>query len=104
MRTRGPCSSSPKTQQPICGEVCASVAGADLKGSLWALRGNEWNQTSKQQEVRRNLGQRIAPLGPALALPDGPQEVYEAPCKKAQTAWAIVQVAQFEPAGALSQF
>jgi transposase len=30
-------------------------AGADLKSSLWALRGNEWNLKPEQQEMRRGL-------------------------------------------------
>jgi transposase len=53
--------------------------GADLKGSLWALRGNEWNLSSQQQEVRRSLCQRYKALGRALALRDALQDVYEAP-------------------------
>lgn len=53
--------------------------GADLKGSLWALRGNEWNLKPEQQEVRRSLCQRYKSLGRALALRDALQDVYEAP-------------------------
>jgi transposase len=53
--------------------------GADLKGSLWALRGNEWNLKPEQQETRRTLCQRYKRLGRALALRDALQDVYEAP-------------------------
>ena len=54
-------------------------AGADLKGSLWALRGNEWNLKPEQQDVRATLAQRYKSLGRALALRDALQDVYEAP-------------------------
>jgi transposase len=53
--------------------------GADLKGSLWALRGNEWNLKPEQQEVRRSLCQRYKALGRALGLRDALQDVYAAP-------------------------
>jgi len=53
--------------------------GADLKGSLWALRGNEWNLKPEQQEVRASLAKRYKGLGRALALRDALQDVYEAP-------------------------
>jgi transposase len=32
--------------------------GADLKGSLWALRGHEWNLRPEEQELRTRLCQR----------------------------------------------
>lgn len=54
-------------------------AGADLKGSLWALRGNEWNLKPEQQELRQNLCHRYKRLGRALALRDALQDIYEAP-------------------------
>jgi len=44
--------------------------GADLKGSLWALRGNEWNLQAEEQEIRTRLCQRYKRLGRALALRD----------------------------------
>jgi transposase len=53
--------------------------GAELKGSLWALRGNEWNLNPAQQEVRTTLCQRYKRLGRALALRNALQDVYEAP-------------------------
>jgi transposase len=54
-------------------------AGANLKGSLWALRGNEWNLEPEQQEERQRLCQRYKRLGRALALRDALQDIYEAP-------------------------
>ena len=54
-------------------------SGANLKGSLWALRGNEWNLKPEQQELRRSLCQRYKRLGRALALRDALQDIYEAP-------------------------
>jgi transposase len=53
--------------------------GVQLKGSLWALRGNEWNLKPEQLEVRRTLAQRYKRLGRALALRDALQDLYEAP-------------------------
>lgn len=52
--------------------------GADLKGSLWALRGNEWNLREDQQAVRESLARRYKELGRALALRSALQDVYEA--------------------------
>ena len=53
--------------------------GAELKGSLWSLRGNEWNLSEEQQQVRTTLCQRYKALGRALALRDALQDLYEAP-------------------------
>jgi len=53
--------------------------GAELKGSLWALRGNEWNLKPEQQEMRKSLCQRYKALGRALAMRDALQDIYEAP-------------------------
>lgn len=53
--------------------------GADLKGSLWALRGNEWNLEPEQQALRARLCHRYKRLGRALALRDALQDIYEAP-------------------------
>jgi transposase len=53
--------------------------GADLKGSLWALRGNEWNLKEEEQEIRTSLCRRYKALGRALAMRDALQDIYEAP-------------------------
>jgi transposase len=53
--------------------------GADLKGSPWALRGNEWNLKPEQQEMRQSLCHRYKRLGRASALRDALQDIYEAP-------------------------
>ena len=53
--------------------------GAELKGSLWALRGNEWNLSEEQQAKRATLCQRYKKLGRALALRDALQDIYQAP-------------------------
>jgi transposase len=42
--------------------------GADLKGSLWAIRGNEWTRTEQQLETRRRLMSDYPILGRALSL------------------------------------
>jgi len=52
--------------------------GAPLKGSLWALRGNEWNLTADQQTIRQTLAQTYKPIGKALALRDALQDIYQA--------------------------
>ena len=52
--------------------------GADLKGSLWALRGNEWNLREDQQAVRFDLAKRYKELGRALGLRSALQDVYAA--------------------------
>jgi len=52
--------------------------GADLKGSLWALRGNEWNLREDQKIKREELARRYKQLGRALALRSALQDVYTA--------------------------
>jgi transposase len=52
--------------------------GADLKGSLWALRGNEWNLREDQQAVRFELAKKYKELGRALGLRSALQDVYAA--------------------------
>ena len=56
--------------------------GAQLKGSLWALRGNEWNLSEEQQHKRQELTAAYKPLGRALALRDALQDVYCAPSRE----------------------
>jgi transposase len=54
-------------------------SGAQLRGSLWALRGNEWNLTAEQALKRAELTAAYKPLGRALALRSALQDVYCAP-------------------------
>lgn len=42
--------------------------GADLRGGLWALRGNAWTRNSEQQERRSQLMAAYPALGRAVAL------------------------------------
>lgn len=49
--------------------------GADLKGSLWAIRGNVWTRSSSQQEQRRRLSEDYPKLGKALGLRDLLQDI-----------------------------
>ena len=53
--------------------------GANLKGSLWSLRGNEWNLTPEQALQRTSLAAAYKPLGRALALRSALQDIYCAP-------------------------
>jgi len=50
-------------------------AGADLKGGLWALRGNEWTRSAEQQELRRQLCSTYPKLGRAMALRESLQDI-----------------------------
>jgi transposase len=53
-------------------------AGAQLKGSRWVLRGNEWNLSVEDQLKRSQLARAYKPIGRALALRSALQEVYGA--------------------------
>jgi transposase len=50
--------------------------GVQLKGSLWVLRGNQWNLSAEQQEHRATLAKTYKPIGRALALRSALQDVY----------------------------
>lgn len=49
--------------------------GADLRGGLWALRGNEWTRSEEQLQIRKNLAHTYPKLGRALALREALQNV-----------------------------
>jgi transposase len=53
--------------------------GAELKGHLWALRGNEWTRSEEQLQVRESLAKEYRPLGRALALRGALQETLDSP-------------------------
>jgi transposase len=50
--------------------------GAQLKGSLWVLRGNAWNLSPEKQAQREALARRYKHLGRALALRTALQDIY----------------------------
>jgi transposase len=50
--------------------------GVELKGSLWVLRGNQWNLSPEQQLHRATLAKRYKSIGRALALRSALQDVY----------------------------
>lgn len=52
-------------------------AGADVKGGLWALRGNESTLSQKQRQLRHDLCARHKELGRAMALRESLQETWE---------------------------
>jgi transposase len=60
--------------------------GADLKGSLWSIRGNAWTRSSTQQQQRRLLSEAYPKLGKALGLRDLLQEILSQE-DKGQLAW-----------------
>jgi transposase len=49
--------------------------GADLRGSLWAIRGNEWSRSQEQLAQRRQVAASYPALGRAMALRDSLQDV-----------------------------
>lgn len=49
--------------------------GADLKGALWALRGNEWTRSPDQQALRRGLCAQYPRLGRAMMLRELLQDI-----------------------------
>ncbi len=51
--------------------------GFQVKGSLWALRGNEWNRTTRQQELRQTIATLFPKIGRALLLRQALQEVLD---------------------------
>lgn len=53
--------------------------GAEVKGALWALRGNWENLKEEQRELRLDLCARHKELGRALALREDLQETWEWP-------------------------
>lgn len=50
--------------------------GVQLKGSLWVLRGNEWNLSPEQRLQRATLAKTYKSIGRALALRSALQDVY----------------------------
>ena len=51
------------------------AAGADLSGSLWALRGNQWTRTEAQLNLRNKHCKTYPKLGRAMALRECLQDV-----------------------------
>lgn len=52
-----------------------AAAGANLKNSIWAIRGNEWTRSQQQLEDRRRFVRDYPILGRALSLRDSLQDV-----------------------------
>jgi len=53
--------------------------GAELKGSLWSLRGNVWNLSAERQKQRRALCLQYTKLGRAMTLRETLQAIYAGP-------------------------
>jgi transposase len=49
--------------------------GGDLRGGLWALRGNEWTRSAEQLELRKALCREHPKLGRAMMLRDLLQDI-----------------------------
>lgn len=69
----------------LAGEALDSVrkalrrSGADMKGALWALRGNWHNLQEHQKQLRSHLCAQHKELGRAMALRESLQEAWEWP-------------------------
>lgn len=70
--------------------------GADVKGALWALRGNESSLSQKHLQLRKDLCARHKELGRAMALRESLQETWAWPGVataqmhlKAWCSWAV---------------
>jgi transposase len=53
--------------------------GADLKGSMWSLRGNNSNLSQERQEQRKSLCRQYTKLGRAMSLRETLQAFYACP-------------------------
>lgn len=49
--------------------------GADLKGAMWALRGNEWNLSEEYKTLRKQLCDRYPKLGKAMGQREMLQDI-----------------------------
>ncbi|MGD0182997.1 MAG: ISL3 family transposase [Terriglobales bacterium] len=56
--------------------------GADLKGSMWTLRGNTSNLTQERQEQRKRLCRQYTKLGRAMSLRETLQAFYTCPDRR----------------------
>ena len=61
--------------------------GADLRGGLWALRGNAWTRNSEQQERRSQLMAAYPALGRAVALREFLQDALAGSDRSQLEAW-----------------
>ena len=70
--------------------------GADLKGSLWALRGNEWTLSQEQCQQRSALCNRYPKLGRAIGLRDTLQDILADEDQEALRWWCTFNYPQVE--------
>jgi len=63
-----------------------AAGGAELKGSMWAIRGNEWSRSKEQLETRRRLVRQYPVLGRAIGLRDCLQDML-ADCQEESLKW-----------------
>ena len=77
--------------------------GADLKGSLWALRGNEWTRSQEQCQQRSALCNRYPKLGRAIGLRDTLQESSPMKIKKLCAGGASARASRLQPFRELAQ-
>ena len=73
-------------------------AGAELKGSLWALRGNEWTRSQEQRQQRSALCNRYPKLGRAIGLRDMLQDIFADEDQEALRWWCKrAKLSRLEP-------
>ena len=79
-------------------------AGADLKGALWALRGNEWTRSHEQRQQRSALCNRYPKLGRAIGLRDMLQDILADEDQEALRWWCKrAKLSRLEPFRELAQ-
>ena len=72
--------------------------GADLKGSLWALRGNEWTRSQEQGQQRSALCNRYPKRGRAIGLRDMLQDILADEDQEALRWWCKrAKLSRFDP-------
>lgn len=63
-----------------------AAGGTELKGGMWAIRGNEWSRSEEQLETRRRLVRQYPVLGRAIGLRDCLQDML-ADCQEESLKW-----------------
>src|SRR5260370_33150734 len=77
--------------------------GAELKGSLWSLRGNAWNLSTERQKQRRDLCLQYTKLERAMTLRETLQAIYASP-DQASAASQLQWWRSWAPRGRLTPF
>lgn len=78
--------------------------GTDLKGALWAIRGNEWTRSEEQRAQRQSLCKEYPKLGRAIGLRDLLQDILATEDETSLRWWCKrAKLSRFKPFKALAQ-